>query len=233
MVSISHSHKWMFTLIRFLTNNHYSMKVLIRIVIACVVIGAMSGCVEWLNHTNYKVRCTVDKSLRVDSVTLMLLEEDYNQLQPIYHQSKDSSGGSFTFEGQIEHPCVAFLKFSNDSTPFFFVLEPGEIEISIAPSSVVINGGELNHSYVEHLKLRRGIAQARNKLWQEYLNLAAPDSMVNIAAESDFVRRDSLLVDSLERLTVAAINAGGPVSRILSDRFVNTLSDNNLLKISK
>lgn len=200
---------------------------------ACVALGAMSSCVEWLNHTNYQVRCKIDKSLHVDSVTLMLLEEDYNQLQPILHQPKDSSGSSFTFEGQIERPCVAFLKFSNDSTPFYFVLEPGEIEISIAPSSIVINGGELNHAYLEHLKLRWGIAQARNKLWQEYLNLAAPDSIVNIAAERDLARRDSVLVDSLERITVAAINAGGPVSTILSDRFVNTLSNNNLLKINK
>ncbi len=209
------------------------MKGLIRIVLASVTLSIMSGCVEWLNHTNYQVLCSVDKSLRVDSISLMLLEEQYDKIKLVEAIGADSVSGAFLFEGQIEQPCVAFLKFSNDTTPFYFVLEQGETVVNIGTRGIVITGGELNHEYFDFLKQRHRILSARNDLRSQYLRMAAPDSIVNIASERELAMRDSLLVDSLDVITVNLINRGGPVSKIVFDRFVNSLSHNNLLKINK
>lgn len=209
------------------------MKGLLRIVMACVVIGVMSGCVEWLDNTRYQVLCSVDKSLRVDSMSLMLLEEQYGKLKLVEAMGADSVSGAFLFEGQIEQPCVAFLKFRNDSTPFFFVLEQGETMINIGSQGIMVTGGELNHEYFDFLKQRRRIISARHDLKSQYLRMAAPDSIVNIAAERELAMKDSILVDSLDNITVDCINRGGPVSLIVFDRFANSLSRNNLLKINK
>ena len=78
-----------------------------------------------------------------------------------------------------------------------------------------------------HLQaLRRG-------LHNQYLALASPDSIVNIQKEREFVTQDSILVDSLERVTLDAINRGTLASRIIFDRFVNELSPSYLKKIVK
>lgn len=200
------------------------MKNLLNIVIFVATVWIMTGCVEWLNNTDYRVECSIDKSLRTDSVSLLLLEDAYNS---VYHASTvgiDSASGAFVFEGQVEQPCVAFLKFSNDSTPFYFVLEHGETRISIGASGVVFTGGDLNHEYFEYLKTRNSIMKTRRALHAQYLQLAAPDSIVNIEQEMKFAQQDSILADSLDQVTLAAINRGNQASRIVLERFVNTLS---------
>lgn len=204
------------------------MKNLLSIVIVVATLWITTGCVERLSDSHYKVECSIDKSLRTDSVALFLLEDAYNR---VYHASTvglDSASGAFVFEGQVEQPCVAFLKFSNDSTPFYFVLEHGESHIAIGTNGVVFTGGNLNHEYFDYLKTRGSIMATRKALHSQYLQLAAPDSIVNIEQERQFAQQDSLLADSLDRVTLAMINRGNQASRIVLERFVNTLSPASL-----
>jgi hypothetical protein len=145
----------------------------------------------------------------------------------------DKSKGVFLFEGQIESPQVAFLKFSNDSTPFYFVLEKGETVISILPNSTVVTAGNLNHEYLSFLKQRNRLLAAKNDVFKKYLSSVSPDSVIDVNTEKLFLAQDSLLADSLERITLEAINRGSMASVIIRERFVNQLRPEYLNKVYK
>lgn len=209
------------------------MRGLIFVIVATVAMWwGLTSCVERLNKTEFHVECNVDKSLNVDSAALIAHEDSYDKLKLLSKVSIDSATGAFVFDGQIEKPCVAMLKFDNDSNAFMFVLEPGETLINIGTNGVVITSGELNHDYLSYLKHREAIMDERMELLKNYRQMAAPDSMVNIDNERHMVMQDSILADSLNRLTVSYINRGDAVGRIVFDRYVNTLSRRNLSKIN-
>jgi len=207
------------------------MRLFSRFIVLLIALWCVTGCVEVLDNKEYHVECTVDKSLGNDSVTLMLLDDAYERVWRVATVGVDSVSGAFVFDGHIEQPCVAYLKFANDSTPLMFVLEHGDSYISVAPHSLVVSAGNLNHDYMLYLKQRMAINAARKTVHNEYLQAAAPDSVISFEQERQFFVRDSLLVDSLERITLETINLGNPVSRIVFDRFVTSLRPSYLKQI--
>lgn len=209
------------------------MKRLSRFFIFAFVLIMMTGCVESLDKTRYRLECRIDRQLGTDSVSLMLLNQAYNAVYHVATVATDSAAGAFIFEGQIEQPCVAFLKFNNDSTPLLFVLEQGDTQITIGANSLVITGGDLNHEYMAYLKDRKQLQGKRRMLHNEYLAALAPDSTISVDVEQQFLKRDGMLTDSLENITVEAINRNDLVSAIILDRFINTLSSKNLQKIQQ
>lgn len=182
------------------------------------------------NHQmDYKVTCTLDNKLHRDSATLMVLEEDYHKLRVC--GTAVSSDGTFTFTGQTDAPKVALIRWDNDSTkPFHFVLEPGNTTITIKPDSWDIGGSALNIEYQRFVNQRNGIMNARVATWQEYLKMAA-DSTLKRDDERRMVRQDSLLNDSLQRITVDRINRGDAVGHIIRERFGNQLDQEHKRQI--
>ena len=209
------------------------MKLLSRLSILALAVVMMAGCVESLDKTHYRLECKIDRQLGVDSVSLMLLNQAYNAVYHVATVAADSASGAFVFDGQIEQPCVAYLKFSNDSTPLLFVLEQGDTQINIGVNSLVITGGDLNHEYMTYLKERKQLQGKRQMLHNEYVAALAPDSTIAVDLERQYLARDSMLIDSLEHITVVAINRQNLASAIILDRFINTLSHKNLQKIQK
>lgn len=207
------------------------MKCFARVVIALVAVCGLVSCVERLDHTHYRLECEVDSSLGTDSVSLFLLEDAYNRICHVATVARDTVAGSFVIEGQIEQPCVAMLKFSNDSTPFYFVLQQGVTTIGIGARSLVVSGGDINHEYMAYLKARNSLLAMRRAVRAQYLSAAAPDSIISLSDERRFAMRDSLLADSLERVTLEAINRGNAASRIIFDRYVGILRPARLRKV--
>lgn len=195
------------------------------------MIAALTGCVESLSNRDFSVVCHIDEAVRPASVSLFTFQQEYAQVSKIGTATLDSATGAFVFEGQIERPMVAFLKFDNDTVPFYFVLEPGETLARIGAGSVTLSGGEMNHKYFDFLKQRNGITAARAQLREQYLNAVAADSTIDVEVERQFVAQDSILADSLDNITVDMINENTQVSRIVFDRFVNTLSQHSLSKV--
>lgn len=208
------------------------MKYLLRLVLACAALSMVSSCVESLNDSPYKLTCSIDKTLAPDSVSLFLLEDDYNRVYKVATVAVDSATGAYLFDGQIEKPSVAFLKFSNDSTPFYFVLEQGETQINITPRSLTVSGGDLNHEYFGFLKQRKALLAARRAVLDRYRSTVTSDSLISMSIEHKFLAQDSILADSLERITLAAINRGSISSRIILERYVNELRPEYLKKVT-
>jgi hypothetical protein len=85
-----------------------------------------------------------------------------------------------------------------------------------------VSGSPLNVEYMKYIKQRNNIMNARVATWQEYLK-AASGSTLKREDELRLVKQDSLLNDSLQRLTVQRINQGDAVGRIIRERFTGQL----------
>ena len=183
--------------------------------------------------TYYRVECNVASELGVDSVSLMLVKEDYGSVYDAGRVGVDGVLQAFVFEGHIEEPCVAYLKFGNDTTAMLFVLEPGLTQMTIGAKELIISGGDANHEYMTYLKCRNALLAEKRRNHEEYLRNVASDSTISVAVERQYLTRDSVLCDSLERYTVSSINRGSLASKIIFDRYINTISRHNLQNIHK
>lgn len=178
---------------------------------------ALTGCDNSNRHLmDYRVTCTLDSKLQRDSATLLVLEEEYNQLRVCgATRIKD---GSCRFAGQIDGAHVAMIRWDNDSVkPFYFVLEQGDINITIKPGVWNITGSPLNSRYLHYLNKRNAIMEARLSAWQEYLKKAA-DKTLTRDEEARLVKEDSLLNDSLQRMTRELIDRDDAVGKVIGER---------------
>ncbi len=207
--------------------NFAAMKKIILSIGVLLQIAALTGCDNNGSHgMDYNVTCTVDNKLKHDSATLLVLEDDYGQLRVCGASRSDN--GTFTFTGQTDRPKVAIIRWDNDSTnPFYFVLEGGNIDIAIRPGSWDIKGSAKNSEYLHYINQRNGITDSRVATWQEYLNMAA-DSSLKADDELRMMRQDSLLNDSLQRITVERINRGDAVGRIIRERYGKQLDQEHM-----
>lgn len=202
------------------------MKKIILTVATFLGIMALTGCEQRPQGLDYRVTCSIDNPLRHDSATLLVLEEAYGQLRVC--GMSHGSNGTFTFTGQTDKPKVALIRWDNDSTqPFYFVLESGETRITIKPGSWDITGSPQNSEYLHYINQRNSIMDTRVATWQEYLNMAA-DSSLKRDDERRMVRQDSLLNDSLQRITVERINRGDAVGRIIKERYGKQLDQEHM-----
>jgi hypothetical protein len=176
----------------------------------------------------YDVTCTVDKSLRKDSATLFILENQYGKLRKC--DAEKSDRGVFSFMGQVDSPHVAFLKFNKDSEPLYFIIERGRIEIFVENGRLIIKGGALNHEYMSFMLKRLEIRNERKSIRHEYLRLVA-DSTLTRAREISLVKNDRHLADSLQRMTLHLINRGDAASIIVKATVGNDLDKRHLAKM--
>ena len=170
---------------------------------------------------DYRVNVVLDNKDHHDSATLLVLEEEYNRLRVC--GTARVKNGKFTFTGQTDKPKAALIRWDNDTVePFYFVLESGDINVSLSSGKWDITGSPQNSAYLHYINQRNGIMDARIATWQEYLKMSA-DSSLKRDDEVLMVRQDSLLNDSLQRLTVERINRGDAVGRIIRERYARQL----------
>jgi hypothetical protein len=198
-------------------------------ILALALAAMLAGCDGHDRGLNYQLDITLDNKLRHDSATLLVLEEEYNRLRVC--ATAHARNGTFTFTGQTDKPKVALIRWDNDTiNPFYLVLESGNIDIRINPDSWDITGSPLNSAYLHYINQRNGIMNARIATWQEYLKMAA-DSSLKRDDEMLMVRQDSLLNDSLQRITTEFINRGDAVGRIIRERYGDQLDQEHMRQL--
>lgn len=168
-----------------------------------------------------------------DSATLVMIDDDYKLLRVLGGARLQDS--SFTFAGHTPVPRIAFVDFVTDSLPyqFYFILESGKIEIRLEPGHWLIKTtSPKNLAFLSFLEKYQHVEQQRQALWERYRKMAA-DSTLTWDREREVVRADSLLQDSLQRITVRRINEGDLVSLLVKQRFMPTLTRESLDKLKK
>lgn len=203
------------------------MKKIILSIGILLQIAAFTGCDKSGSRgLDYHVTCTIDNTMRHDSATLLVLEDAYGKLRVC--GASHAKNGTFIFSGQTDQPKVALIRWDNDTVkPFYFVLEAGKTSITIKPGSWDITGSRQNSEYLHYINQRNSIMDSRVATWQEYLNMAA-DSSLKRDDEMRMVRQDSLLNDSLQRITVERINRGDAVGRIIKERYGKLLDQEHM-----
>ena len=188
--------------------------------IALMALGSCEGSMTSASY-DYAVEVQLGDSLKHDSVSLFVVNDTYGSLQRGGAVKLDK--GRWLFSGQTEGVRVAFLKLDSLERPFYFVLEPGRMQINIDLRSWTINGGHENSRYVWLLNERQRLIDARRQNRETYLKAAA-DTTLSLRSERRAVLRDSLLSDSLQHLLIRYMSGGDAVSRIVRERFINDLS---------
>ena len=194
-----------------------------------ILTAVLPGCSNGSKEMDYNLTITLDNQMHHDSATLLVLEEGYDQLRPCGTVGKTND--SFVFTGQVDAPRVGIIRWDNDSTkPFYFVLESGVTHISVSPDSWSATGSPLNAEYLRYVNQRNAIMDLRVATWQEYLKMAA-DSSLRRDDERRMVQQDSLLNDSLKRITIERINRGDVVGRIIRERYGQQLDQEHIKMI--
>ena len=190
---------------------------IINLLLGAFLTAMLPACSNGNSDMDYSVTITLDNQMKHDSATLLVLEEGYNKLRPCGTVGK--TGNSFVFTGQTDAPRVAIVRWDNDSTkPFYFVLESGVTHISVAPTSWSVTGSKQSAEYLRYVNQRK------------YLKMAA-DSSLKSDDEQRMVRQDSVLNDSLQRITVDRINRGDAVGRIVRERYGQQLDQEHMRMI--
>ncbi len=194
------------------------------IYIMCVVAMMTAACGRRATQddiTAYRLTCHVDKGLLGDSAQLYIVEDGYHRLLNGGLRI-GKPGTSLVWDGHIDGPRVAFIRWQGFDRPFFFVLEPGNIGINLHAHGWKIDGSRNNNDYMRFLNHRHNIQMARDNSRSEYLKHVA-DSTLTADLELQYQQRDSILCDSLNRYTAWRMAQDDPVAVIARERFYNSL----------
>ena len=214
-------------------NRNFALRMnrVFHILLAMVAVLMLWGCMEQRTvGLHYNVICQIDSIFGKDSATLLVVQPDYKRLRVLACDSIHD--GKFSFAGQLAVPCVAIIKFDSDSVPFYFVLESGNTTITINRVDWIIEGGPLCNSYMRYMNKRQHLKAEMEKTWKAYVHMAS-DSTLKRQHEEMMFRHDSLMLDSMQWLTVERINRGDLVSDIVRERFINTLDSAHLSHIRR
>ena len=181
---------------------------------------ALASCSGGGGSNHYRVLCHLAKNLDCDSATLYVVSEDYTRRMLV--GGCRQADGEFTFEGQVAGKCVGYLTFYPDTVPFYFIVEPGTIDISIARDWWTIGNSRANRDYIAVLNARQVILAKKRRVRTDYERHIA-DSTLTADLESAAVTRDKQLRDSLAAWLADRIAVGDPIAHILADRYGNEL----------
>ena len=163
--------------------------------LAAMILPACSPSPEAGKQYNYVLSLNVSAERHADSAQIFLADTLYNKTILLHTATKFPA----RYESQTYKPQIGFVRLSGDTVPYFFIIEPGKIDIRIEKDYMSIHGGELNDHYFYLLRLIQTIKRHQDENRAEYLKMAA-DSTLTADHERRLFSTDSLLTDSLTRI---------------------------------
>ena len=179
---------------------------------------------------DYTVSCKLDKKVAKDSATLYVVDNTLKRKRMLSKQGQKDC--MFTFTGQVDEPHVAIIKFKNEKTPFYFVLEPGMTRIEFTARQVIVSGGRQNHTYFQFINDIKSLQKQRKDNFKAYCK-AVNDSSLNGTSEEAYRQADHQLFDSIQSVCLRHMNAGNQASLIIKERYVNLLSNKSVTGITR
>lgn len=198
-------------------------KILFFTVIAFLTVS----CNKVSNH--FTVDISVNKK-DADSAYIYIYEKEYGAIR-LYDKNAVKNGRIY-FSGEITEPCIAFLKFKNDTVPYYFILNEIPVSFTFDENKFILKGNTDNTLYFRYLLKRQNIENAKITAWNRYEKYAN-DSTLTDSIENALRVYNDKLSDSLQNITVDCINTGSLVSEIVWRSFGNSLPDSKLSRLKK
>ena len=176
---------------------------------------------------DFTVQCSFT-DVKTDSITLFVLEDDYGMMRMAGGVAV--LDGKAQLRGQLDAPVIAMLKINKVDAPFYFILEPGVTTIQFERGCTLVWGGEINHMYADFEQRREQLLQQRVANRKQYMKLVADSSLTQVQ-ELCMMKTDSVLCDSVQRITVNIINGGDLVGKLVSQQYAATLDSLHRTKL--
>ena len=198
------------------------MNKLIGFFIALLLVPCFMACDKARQSKSFTVTCQFNPdSLARDSVKLSIVDGNGKRL--IKLDCATAKNGQCRFAGEILDPHVAVLTFDSVNTPYYFILEPGQIAISFDTTTYHIQGGKQNDDLQKFLTTHADLARGRQYLHEQYVALA-DSGVLTLKQERQMALADSVLNDSLQHITVRFIQRNDAAASIVKEMFIGTLT---------
>ena len=154
---------------------------------------------------------SIDDGLRADTVEFFVIEPDYCSARSMGSWLK-STGEPCRFATQLDGERLAFLTFGRDSRPFYFVMHPGHISLTIKGDRWEVSGSAVNARLANIVTQAGNDKRKRLDIAHQYI-AAIADTSLTADADSTLWRRDSLLSDTLRHIHLMADTSCVPLWR--------------------
>ena len=172
------------------------MKALITLIVAV----ALAACGKQA-EPGYRITCTLGDDVKADSMAIYAYSEDYRASRLLGSHKVSAHSRILTLEGTTDEPTVAFVRAGNRTT--YFILENGNIDITIGSNTVGLRGTQLNADYYKVFAERCGIMNLRKSLRKKYDAMVAGGEITD-SIDRQFEAAYKHTVDSLRRLHTRA-----------------------------
>lgn len=178
---------------------------------------------------DWTVQVTCDKGLRVDSVTLYVLNADYGRLQLVLRDTT-AKGEGWTFSGQVSEPQIAVLRVADVKQPLCFILEPCLTSINLGKQGIVVWGGKLNHYYMSQAALADSMQRTLRQLRRQY-NQALMDSSLTHKREMHILGQDKRISERRQQLLLQLMRRADLVGRLMRDQYFSQLDSAHMRQL--
>lgn len=168
------------------------------------------------NNQDYDLVCKIGRDIRCDSLTLWIYEGDYSHVRML--SGGKVKRGYCNLRGHIEEAKTAFIKLKGDTSTYFFILEPTNQKIIINKNSFKLEGGEKNNILYNYLVTRNNLEKQRTDNQKRYFK-ALKDTTLMRPLERKLFVKDSILTDSIERMTQRRLNSHDVIRPIIIQKF--------------
>lgn len=167
-----------------------------------------------------------------DSISVYCYESDYMRSREVYLGKLQGDTTRISENCNLKESRVGFFKLDNDSTPHYFVIEPGKLKVDLSKKNIIIEGSDDNRRLFALRRRVNDILQAKQHVQAEYLK-SISDSTLTAADERAWFVRDSILSDSLQKSLVRFIMRQDAAAKIALEQYAPLLRESSWEEIEE
>lgn len=165
---------------------------------------------------------------KADSISLYVYEPDYVKIRLLNVQKINRKGDVVSFTGQIEQPKLGILKISNDTIPYYFILDSEFTDLAVGSNKMLFKDGSVENKGILKLYDEVDRLKCNKAKIADMYSLAIKDSTLTAALESKYLKEFREVNDSLQFILTRAIKSDKLSSYIIARRFGNMINSDSI-----
>lgn len=196
------------------------MKRTILSLIAIIALATMAGCIQKRDH--YRIYGQIEGDRPISGKVYLY------EYMPEYGKSRlvDSSfvvERQFLMHGYYADRAEAYVTFDRDTSDYYFILSPDNLNIKIGTNSYSVTGTDANAMYSALIRRQHAMVNRRGALREDY-HIRIVDSTLTVGQEDSLLRIYRTLPIDFQRDIAATITENLKKDPILADLTFRTFS---------